>query len=376
MSNQLREIARQGQSIWLDALRRGFIEEGSLARWIEEDDLRGVTSNPAIFEKAIAGNPAYREEIKRLLCENCREPKAIFEALAVRDIQDAADVLRSVYDRTDGVDGYVSLEVSPHLAHDTEGTLEEARRLWSWIDRPNVMIKVPGTEAGVPAIETLIGEGINVNVTLLFSRTAYERVAEAYLRGLEHRLGQGQPISSVASVASFFISRIDSAVEKRLDGASPSGGGVDPDGLRGQVAIANAKLTYRRYGQIYSGDRWNGLAKKGAKPQRLLWASTSTKSPDLSDVHYVDALIGPETVNTVPESTFDAARERATVLRALDRDVGEAEEVLSRLAKTGVSLDEVTSECLDQGVVLFEQAFDRLLGTIGEVRTDCARELA
>jgi transaldolase / glucose-6-phosphate isomerase len=375
MSNRLREITRQGQSIWLDALRRDFIEEGSLKRWIEEDDLRGVTSNPAIFEKAIAGNRTYRAEIKRLLCEDCRDPKSIFEALAIRDIRDAADLMRPVYDRTDGLDGYVSLEVSPQLANDTEGTLEEARRLWRMIDRPNAMIKVPGTEAGVPAVETLIGEGMNVNVTLLFSRQAYDQVAEAYLRGLERRLEDGKPVSRVASVASFFISRIDSAVDKRLDGRATVGDGVDPSALRGQVAIANAKLTYRRYGQIYSSDRWQKMVDEGAKPQRLLWASTSTKNPSFSDVYYVDALIGPGTVNTVPEPTFEAARKNATVSPALCRDVAEAEQVLADLEQAGLPLDEITAECLEQGVGLFEQAFDRLLETIGEVRTDCAREL-
>jgi len=305
--NPLKALVGYGQSVWLDYIRRSLISTGELARLIEEDGLRGVTSNPAIFEKAITGSTDYTQALQELVKRKDLDAKGIFEQLAIRDIQDATTVLHDVYNETKRRDGYVSLEVSPYLAHKTQETLDEARRLWKAVSRENTMIKVPGTTEGIPAIRTLIGEGININVTLLFAQEVYERVAEAYIAGLEDYAKRGGDLSRVASVASFFVRRIDSLIDGDLaarikEAKSPSDQAV-LRGLQGKVAIANAKLTYQRYKEIFSGPRWAALASRGAQTQRLLWASTSTKNPAYRDVLYVEELIGPDTVDTIPPAT-------------------------------------------------------------------------
>ena len=305
-------LRQYGQSVWLDFIRRSVIAGGELARLVEEDGLGGVTSNPAIFEKAIDGSNDYAAAIEDLSKDPHLEPKQVYERLAVQDIQDAAGVLRPVYDRTGRRDGYVSLEVSPDLANDTEGTLKEARHLWKRVARPNVMIKVPATPAGLPAIKALIAEGINVNVTLLFSRGAYEKVAHAYIEGLEARAARGEPLGHVASVASFFVSRIDTLADTLIEEKLKTASGTDKarlEGLMGRVAIANARLAYQSYKRIFAGPRWQALAARGAQTQRVLWASTGTKNPRYRDVLYVEELIGPDTVNTVPPDTLSAFRD-------------------------------------------------------------------
>jgi len=362
--NPLRLLAGHGQAVWLDYIQRGALRNGELARMIRDDDLRGVTSNPAIFEKAIAGSADYDRAIG-LLAGRTIDAKSAYECLAIADIRDAADLLRPVYDRTAGRDGYVSLEVSPTLAQDGAGTLAEARRLWRALGRPNAMIKVPATPAGTQAIETLIAEGINVNVTLLFAREAYEAVALAYLRGLERRRARGEPLARVASVASFFISRIDAAV----DGALAEGmrtGNIDAShqSLMGRVAIANAKLTYERYRQLFSGDRWEVLARAGAQTQRVLWASTGTKNPDYRDTIYVESLIGPDTVNTIPPATLDAFRDHGRVKAGLVDGLDAARAVMRQLDDTGISMKALTARLLDEGVRLFDDAFAKLLAAV------------
>jgi transaldolase / glucose-6-phosphate isomerase len=356
-----------GQSVWLDYIRRSLIAGGELRRMVDEDGLGGVTSNPAIFEKAIAGSSDYAGAINEISVEPGMPAKAVFEVLAVRDIQDAADVLRGVYDRTQARDGYVSLEVSPDLASDTEGTLAEARRLWERVARPNVMIKVPATPEGVPAIRTLLTEGINVNVTLLFARSAYEQVAQAYIEAVEARVARGQDVSRLSGVASFFVSRIDSAVDALLEEKAKTGSGVDQarlEGLRGKVAIANAKLAYQSYKRLFSGPRWEALAKKGAQTQRVLWASTGTKNPHYSDVLYVEELIGPETVNTVPPETLTAFRNHGRPRASLEEDVAGAEATLRALDAAGISLDKVTADLLTDGLKKFVEPFTKLLGAV------------
>ena len=309
--NPLVKLGEFGQSPWLDYIRRSLVTSGELEQMVKEDGLKGVTSNPAIFEKAITGSTDYAEWLEELSSQDF-SPTEVYERLAVRDIQAAADVMKPVYEATDRRDGYVSLEVSPYLADDTEGTIDEARRLWSAVSRENLMIKVPGIEAGIPAIEKLIGEGVNVNVTLLFSRSTYERVAEAYIAGMEKWAAAGGEPSNVASVASFFVSRIDGAIDAVVsDRLSATAGEKEQEILRsllGKVAIANAKLAYRSYQRIFRGERWEALASQGAQTQRLLWASTGTKNPDYSDVLYVEELIGADTVNTIPMATLNAFR--------------------------------------------------------------------
>ncbi len=359
MTNPLKKLGELGQSPWLDYIRRSLVTSGELERLIERDGLKGVTSNPAIFEKAIRGSHDYDDWLEDLRSEGL-PPTEIYERLAVRDIQDAADVLRKVYDETQGIDGYVSLEVSPYLANDTDGTLREARRLWKTVDRPNLMIKVPGTEAGIPAIERLIAEGINVNVTLLFARRVYERVVEAYIRGLEARFEMGLDLPTVASVASFFVSRIDAAVEA-LSRDKPE---AVRRALAGKVAIANAKLAYQTFKRAFDGERWRKLESKGAQKQRLLWASTSTKDPELPDVLYVEELIGPETVNTLPMATLDAYRDHGDPAPRLEKRVDMAEGTLATLEDAGISLDAVTDELTKKGVRAFAEAFDNLLSAL------------
>jgi transaldolase/glucose-6-phosphate isomerase len=361
MNRPLSEVARLGQSIWYDYIRRGLIESGELARLVEAGDVRGVTSNPAIFEKAIAGSTDYDAAIAALEAEGDRDAKTLYEALAIQDVQRAADVLRALYDRTEGRDGYVSLEVSPHLARDVQGTVNEARRLWIAIGRPNVMIKVPATEEGIAALPKIVQEGINTNLTLLFSREAFERVALAYQDGLEQRVEAGLDLSRIASVASFFVSRIDSAVAAAL-------GERMPESLRGRVAIANAKLAYARWNQLTTSPRWSSLAARGAMPQRLLWASTGSKDPAMRDVVYVEELIGPQTVNTVPVATLDAFREHGVAKLTLEGGVEAAKATLQSLQGLGVSLEDVCAKLLDQGLAAFDEAFDKLLGAVERKR--------
>jgi transaldolase len=336
---------------------------------VEEDGLRGITSNPAIFEKAITGSTDYTDALGALQKEDI-DPMAVYEGLAIRDIQDAADVLRPAFEKTNRRDGYVSLEVSPYKAHDTEATIEEAKRLWKTVGRENLMIKVPATAEGIPAVQQLIGEGINVNVTLLFALEAYERVAEAYLAGLESFDAQGGDVGKVASVASFFISRIDSAVDAlikvRMQAEKNPKEKTLLQGIMGKAAIANAKLTYQRYKELFNGERWKALADKGAQTQRVLWASTSTKNPGYRDVLYVEELIGPDTVNTIPPATFDAFRDHGQPRASLEEDVEAASNTMKTLEQADISMKEVTDKLLKDGVRLFAEAFDKLLGAVNK----------
>jgi transaldolase/glucose-6-phosphate isomerase len=358
--NSLQALARQGQSLWLDYIRRGMTRAGELAQLVIEDGLKGVTSNPSIFQQAIAGSDDYAD----LLHDLCRNPeleaKAIYERLAIEDIQEAADVLMRVYESTSGADGFVSLEVSPSLGRDTQGTLEEARRLWRAVDRPNLMIKVPGTPEGCVAIERLLAEGINVNVTLLFSQRSYAAVAEAYVRALETRAAKGEPIDRIASVASFFVSRIDSEIDARLEKLGPAA-----RSLQGKAAIANAKLAYADVFQpLVASARWNALVAKGARPQRLLWASTGTKNKAYSDVLYIEELIGPDTVNTAPPSTLASFKDHGKAAPTLLQDIDGARRDMQQLADAGIDVDDVTDLLLERGLELFRDAMDGLLATV------------
>jgi transaldolase len=349
------------QAVWLDFIERDLLTGGGLARLVADDGVRGVTSNPSIFQKAIEGGGAYDEAVIALLARD-REMTtvALYEALAVDDIRGATDILHPVWDESGGSDGFVSLEVSPHLAHDTEGTVEEARRLWRTVDRPNLMIKVPATAAGIPAIEVLIRDDINVNATLMFSLADYEAVATAYLRGLE---ANPNP-SGVASVASFFVSRVDTKVDARLETI----GTPEALALRGKAAVANAKLAYRRFGKLFGSDAFTSLASRGARVQRPLWASTSTKNPEYRDVIYVEELIGPDTVNTLPLATLDAYRDHGEPRTSLIEDVKGADRVFAELESVGVSIDAVTTELQIEGVAAFAKSFDQLLGALGDAR--------
>jgi len=365
--NPLKDLLKFGQSVWLDYIRRDLMTTGELKRLIEEDGLRGMTSNPAIFEKAISDSNLYDDILHSLAGKNLT-PIAKFEALAIRDIQDAADGLRAVFDASKGQDGFVSLEVSPYLARDTQGTIEEARRLHKAVGRPNVMIKVPGTTEGLPAFQQLTAEGININVTLLFSQQVYEQIAEAYVAGLEQLAANGGDVSKMASVASFFISRIDSAIDKVVEAKLKTS--KDPaeqaalNSVQGKVAIANGKLAYQSYLRIFGTDRWKKLAAKGAHTQRVLWASTSTKNPAYSDVMYIEELIGPDTVNTIPPATLDAYRDHGHPRTTLTQNIADAKQVMDTLPKAGISMKEVTDKLTDDGVRLFSEAFDKLLKAI------------
>ncbi len=365
--NPLVALAAQGQSIWLDYIRRGMTRSGALATMVADDGLRGMTSNPAIFQQAIAGSDDYADVLAGWIGDPQRDTKSIYEALAIEDIREAADVLRPVYDGSAAADGYVSLEVSPSLADDAEGTIEEARRLWAAVDRPNLMIKVPGTAAGLVAIEQLLREGKNVNVTLIFSAAAYRDILETHVRALELRAADGGDLRHVASVASFFISRIDSEIDARLDrlAKQPGADAAAIASLRGKPAVANAKLAYADiYQPMIASSRWTALAAKGARPQRMLWASTGTKNKAYSDVIYVDELIGPDTVNTAPPATIDAFRDHGTVAPKLLAGLDDARATMARLAQVGVDLDDVTDQLLSKGLELFRDAMDALLGTI------------
>ncbi|MBI1848333.1 MAG: bifunctional transaldolase/phosoglucose isomerase [Candidatus Rokubacteria bacterium] len=369
-TNPLKILQNYGQSVWLDFIRRSLITSGELPRLLDEDGLRGVTSNPAIFEKAIAGSKDYEADLKALERHRDLDAKQVYERLAIRDIQEAADVLTPLYVATRRRDGYVSLEVSPDLAHDTAGTVAEARRLWKAVARENVMIKVPATPAGVPAIQQLIAEGINVNVTLLFAQEAYERVASAFMEGLEAFNKAGGDVSHVASVASFFISRIDSATDAmitaRLKTSTDAMEQALLKGLPGKVAIANAKLTYQRYKEIYASPRWLALAARGAQTQRLLWASTSTKNASYRDVLYVEELIGKDTVNTIPPATFDAFRDHGRCSASLEENLEEAADTMQTLEKVGISMKEVTDRLLADGVKIFADAFVTLIAAVSK----------
>ncbi|WP_419808557.1 transaldolase [Sphingomonas sp.] len=361
--SKLSDLSAAGTAVWLDFVDRKFLDEGGLKTLVEADGLSGVTSNPSIFEKAMGHGDAYDDSLAEF---DRAHPGAAtidrYEGQAIEDIKAAADTLRPVYDRLDARDGYVSLEVSPYIADDTDATIAEAQKLWRLVDKPNLMIKIPGTPAGGPAIAATIAAGINVNVTLLFAIDAYRKVAEAYATGLEERVRQGQPIDRIASVASFFVSRIDASIDKKIDTL----GTDDAKALRGKVAIANAKLAYAWFQEFTASARWQALAAKGAQPQRLLWASTGVKDPAYPDTLYIDTLIGPDTVNTMPPKTMDAFREHGTVAETLTQDVDGARHVLAEAERLGLDLTGVTDTLVEEGVASFAKAFDDLLGAIAK----------
>ncbi|HET8890786.1 MAG TPA: transaldolase [Candidatus Angelobacter sp.] len=368
--NALLGLQKFGQSVWLDYIRRNIILNGELQKLIDQDGLRGITSNPSIFEKAIAGSNDYTDLLTQLGKQGLPTGQ-IYERIVVRDIQDSADKLLPVYKSTNRRDGYVSLEVSPTLARDTQGTIEEARRLWKAVNRPNIMIKVPGTPEGVEPVRRLISEGLNINITLLFAQEAYIAVAEAYLDGLEAALKAGKDISGIASVASFFVSRIDTLVDSNIDEHLKTATGSDTqllESLRGKVAIANAKQAYRYYQNMIETPRWKALAARGAQTQRLLWASTSTKNPEYRDVLYIEELIGPDTVNTIPPATMDAFRDHGVLRRTLDSDLPAADKTMSDLEKAGISMKQVTGKLLDDAIRLFDDAFTQLHQVVEQKR--------
>ncbi|HET7263439.1 MAG TPA: transaldolase [bacterium] len=371
-ADPIRALLDAGQSVWLDFMHRGILKSGELRRLVETG-IRGVTSNPTIFEKAITGSHDYDEQISKLAAEG-KSTTEIYEAVVVDDIRGAADTLRPVFDATGGADGFVSIEVSPLLAHDTPGTIQEVRRWNSLITRPNVMVKIPGTPEGYPAIEEMIAEGRHINITLLFSIEAYRRVQEAYLRGLERRVAAGEPVHQVASVASFFVSRIDTEADKRLEAraaAAPPEQAETLRALRGKVAVANAKLAYRLYQQTFTGARWQALAGRGARVQRPLWASTSTKNPAYPDLLYVETLVGRDTINTLPPQTIEALRDHGRVVPdAVTRGVDEADRVFAKLREVGLSIDAVTQAVLDAGVQSFADSFNQLTKAIASRSQD------
>ena len=368
VANPLKDLSKFGQSVWLDYIRRNLFTSGELRRMVDQDGLGGMTSNPAIFEKAIVGSDDYTQALLELQQDKTLDPMAVYERLAIADIRDAAEILRPVYERTKRRDGYVSLEVSPFLARDTQATLNEARRLWKTVNRPNVMIKIPGTPEGIPAIQQAISEGININVTLLFAQSRYELVAQAYIKGLAQWAASGGDVGRVASVASFFVSRIDSMIDAmikpRLKAPADESERARLKSLLGKVAIANAKLTYQLYKKIFSGPGWDKLAAQGGQTQRVLWASTSTKDPSYSDVMYVDGLIGPDTVNTIPPATFDAFRDHGKPSASLESDLEGARKTMETLAAVGISMQQVTDDLLTQAVKLFAEPFDKLLNAV------------
>jgi len=366
--NPLKGLLDYGQSPWMDYIRRDLLTSGELKKMIENDGLRGMTSNPAIFEKSITGSALY-SDILHAADAKSLDAKGLYEKIAIRDVQDACDIFKPVYQQSKRRDGYVSLEVSPFLANNTKGTLEEARRLWKAVDRENLMIKVPATPDGIPAIRQLLEEGLNINVTLLFAQSAYEKVAEAFIAALEARAAKGLDVSRVASVASFFVSRIDTLVDSRVDELEKNASGAKKElleSVRGKIAIANAKLTYQKYQELFGGPRWKALAGKGAQTQRLLWASTSTKNPKYRDVIYVEELIGADTVNTIPPATFDAFREHGNLRKSLTEDVLGGANTMENLRKAGIAMQEVTDKLLIDGVKLFADAFKQLLNATGK----------
>jgi transaldolase / glucose-6-phosphate isomerase len=367
-TNPIKGLLEYGQSPWMDYIRRDLLTGGGLKKIIEGDGLRGMTSNPAIFEKSITGSTLYSDILDSPEAKTLNA-KSLYEKIAIRDVQDACDIFKPIYQSTRRRDGYVSLEVSPYLANDTQGTLEEARRLWKTVGRENLMVKVPGTPEGVPAIRQLLEDGLNINVTLLFAQSAYEQVAEAFFSGLEARALKKEDISHSASVASFFVSRIDTLVDSKIEAMLKSGNGASRDlltSIEGKVAIANAKLTYEKYQELYNSSRWKALAAKGGQTQRLLWASTSTKNPKYRDVLYVEELIGADTVDTIPPATFDAFRAHGKLRKSLIEDVQGAARTMENLAKAGISMKEVTDTLLVDGVKLFADAFKTLLDATGK----------
>ncbi len=368
--NPLQRLTELGQSVWYDYIRRDLYQGPELRRLITEDGLRGMTSNPTIFQQAVTGSDLYDEDI-RMHGEKGLPPAAIFEAVEVEDVSRAADAFRSVYETTGGEDGFVSIEVGPHLANDTEGSIVEARRLWKACDRPNVMVKIPGTAAGIPAIRQCLGEGININVTLLFSIERYREVMDAYLEALGARVAAGQPVDRLRSVASFFVSRVDTNVDRKLDAVAADAG--RPDGqrqkareLRGKTAIANARLAYRAYEEVFSCERFARLREHGASRQRPLWASTSTKDPAYPDLYYVEALVAPCSVNTIPRETFDAYRDHGNPRVRIHDDLDRAQAVLAGLAELGIDEKQVYRELEEEGVHKFSESYDKLLQAVEE----------
>lgn len=375
-SNPIKALFEQGQSVWLDDISRTMLTSGALKRQIEEVGIRGVTSNPTIFEKAIAAGDAYDDDVTQLLRQG-KTAGEIFEAVAVEDIRNACDLFRPVYDEADGADGFVSIEVVPSFARDGEGSLTEARRLWASVDRPNLMVKIPGTAEGVPAIRQALIDGININITLLFSLENYERVAQAYIAALEARHAAGQPVSRIASVASFFVSRVDTLVDKKLEEKISATDNPEErerlQRLLGKVAIANAKLAYASFQEMFHGPRFAELRKAGAKVQRPLWASTGVKNPAYRDTLYVEELIGPDTVNTMPGATIEAFLDHGDVQRNVDRDVEQARRTIRTLAEVGIDLAAATAQLEDEGISLFSKSFDALLAGVESKRESLAK---
>jgi transaldolase len=374
--NRLQRLHAAGQSIWLDYIDRAMLHNGELVRRIGDDAITGMTSNPTIFEKAIAQGHMYDADLQNMPAE--ATAWEAFESLATTDVRVACDVFREVYDRTHGTDGFVSIEVSPAVANDADASVEEGRRLWATVDRPNVMIKVPGTAEGAQAARRLIADGVNVNVTLLFSLEAYARIIEAYLSGLEDRVKAGGAIDRVASVASFFVSRVDSEIDKRLDAMVKAGGpnAERAAALRGRAAIANAKRAYRLFQRSFAGPRWEALRARGAQLQRPLWASTSTKNPAYRDVIYVEELVGPDTVNTMPPATVDAFRDHGETRRTVDTGLEDADRAIEDLAAIGIAMDEVTAKLLDEGLASFQKSFDTLIAGLEGKSASMGREIA
>jgi transaldolase len=366
-NNPLKQLGTLGQSVWLDYIRRDLIVSGALKRMIDEDGVCGMTSNPSIFEKALADSQDYDRDIETMALKGI-DKKAIYEAFSRQDVQMAADIFRPVYDKTKGGDGYVSLEVNPHLAHDTKGTIEEARKFWAALDRPNVFIKVPATAEGLPAISRLISEGININVTLLFGLPRYRQVAQAYIAGLEDRLAQGKTINNVASVASFFLSRIDTLADSMLEKIMAQGGKKTDIAkqARGQTAIASAKTAYQIYREIFNNESFRKLGNKGARTQRVLWASTGTKNPEYSDIKYIEAVIGPDTINTIPVDTMNAYRDHGDPKPRLEQDAAKAGRILEQLSGLGINIDRVTQQLEDEGVDKFNKPFDKIMEILGQ----------
>jgi transaldolase len=372
MANTIKALLKEGQSVWQDDISRQMLESGALKQRIDEIGIRGVTSNPTIFQKAIAGGDAYDEDIKHLLGSG-KSAAEIFQTIAVKDIQDACDLFRPIYDESGGEDGFVSIEVLPSLARDTEGTVDNARTLWKAVNRPNLMVKVPGTAEGVPAIETLLTEGININITLLFSLENYERVARAYIKALQARHEQGLPIDTIASVASFFVSRVDTLADKKLDEKLAAGGDAGViNGLKGKVAVANAKLAYEKFEELFGSAEFTPLVDAGAKVQRPLWASTGTKNKAYSDILYVETLIGPHTVNTMPIATMKAFLDHGTVKRTVDTDYAADHQVIADLASVGIEIDDITRQLEDEGIEAFIHSYDDLLEGVESKRSALA----
>ncbi|MGZ5958309.1 MAG: transaldolase [Myxococcaceae bacterium] len=365
--NPLLELGKLGQSVWLDFMRRSLVTSGELKRLIDNDGVKGLTSNPTIFQKAVEGSEDY-DDLFQEWAPRGASSGDVFEALAIRDIGDAARVFRPVWEQTKHGDGYCSIEVSPTLAHDTKGSIVEAQRLWKKLGVQNVMIKIPGTVEGVPAVEQCVADGLNINITLLFSQDAYVAVAEAYIRGLEKRAARGEDVSKSTSVASFFVSRIDTLVEKTIASrektATPQQRALF-DEVQGKVAIANAKQAYQKYKKLFSGPRWQALASKGAKTQRVLWASTGTKNPRYSDVLYIEELIGRDTVNTIPPATLDAFRDHGKVRPTLEQGLDEADAVMRKLEQAGISMKAVTDQLVEDGVKSFSESFEQLISAVG-----------